>query len=409
MRRAAIVIGCSYGDEGKGLAASWKAGQWGTEKEPVLNVLINGGAQRGHTVDLPDGRRHVFHHFGSGVLRGAVSYADEDFFVNPLLWGQEKNELAKNFNIVPRLIISDRCRVSTPLDMITGQIIEESRGRKKHGSCGCGIFETHVRYQHTDSAPRWGEQRRLTREAFAAYWQRIAEEYLPARLAEMGAEPDEAWLTLIRDPKLREAAWLDLREMADGTEACQDWKTLAEGYSALVFEAGQGLALDAENKADFPYLTPSRTTSRISAQRIAALEGETETEILYVTRSYLTRHGAGPFPTECPRERIGSGLWDPTNVPNPHQDTLRYGWFDGPAILDRVRADLAETRGVLPAASAAVLVTHLNETGGALRGDMKLESFLSFFSGRFLSDAPSAVCEARADAPGITTGPGRTG
>ncbi len=390
MRRAAVVIGCSYGDEGKGLAASWMAGQWMAEKVPVLNVLINGGAQRGHTVDLPDGRRHVFHHFGSGTLQGAVSYADEDFLVNPLLFVQEKNELEREFGTALRLIVSDRCRVSTPLDMIAGQIIEESRGKKKHGSCGCGIFETQVRYSHAPWSLRWGELRRLAKEDFNRYWQRIMD-YLPSRLAEMRAEPDREWTALIRDPELREAAWLDLQEMAAGTEPCQDWKALGESFPALVFEAGQGLALDAENKEDFPYLTPSRTTSGASAERIAALSGETHTEIVYVTRSYLTRHGAGPFPTECGREQIAAGIWDRTNVPNPHQDTLRYGWFDGEAVLKRVRADLSASRRILPAASCAVLVTHLNETGGELRGGMELENFTSFFDRVLLSDSPCGV------------------
>ena len=89
MRRAVIVIGCSYGDEGKGLAAYRTAERMNGRR---LNILINGGAQRGHTVDLPDGRRHVFHHFGSGALSGADSYADEDFIVNPLLWAREAEE-----------------------------------------------------------------------------------------------------------------------------------------------------------------------------------------------------------------------------------------------------------------------------------------------------------------------------
>ena len=80
MRRAVIVIGCSYGDEGKGLASYWAASGMGA---PCLNVMINGGAQRGHTVDLKDGRRHVFHHFGSGSLSGADTCADTDYIVNP--------------------------------------------------------------------------------------------------------------------------------------------------------------------------------------------------------------------------------------------------------------------------------------------------------------------------------------
>ena len=390
MRRAVIVIGCSYGDEGKGLAASWAAGQM---EKPVLNVLINGGAQRGHTVDFPDGRRHVFHHFGSAALLGAVSYADEDFLVNPLIWAQEKKELAQDFGIHPALVISDRCRVSTPWDMMIGQIIEESRGKKRHGSCGCGIFETMVRYRSTDWALRWGDLRRMGKTAFLEYCHRIAEEYLPDRLEEMKTKPDAEWDKTIRNPEIAEAAWLDLREMAEETESCRDWETLAVSYTALVFEAGQGLALDACNAQDFPYLTPSRTTSRISAERIAALPGETETEILYVTRSYLTRHGAGPFPTECSREQIGTGIRDRTNRPNPHQQTLRYGMFDGPAVLKRVRNDLEKTRDILPQAKTALLMTHLNETGGETKGNMKLKEFVRSFERVLLSDSPWSVQE----------------
>ena len=390
MRRAVIVVGCSYGDEGKGLAASWTAGHM---TAPVLNVLINGGAQRGHTVDFPDGRRHVFHHFGSSALQGGVSYADEDFHVNPLLYVQERKELERLFGVRPKLIISDRCRVSTPWDMMAGQIIEENRGKRRHGSCGCGIFETQVRYERTDWALRWHDISRIRKDDFLAYCRRITEEYLPSRLEEMGAKADTEWNQVIRRPDTAEAAWLDLCEMAAGTECSRDWGTLAAGFPAMIFEAGQGLALDARNTADFPYLTPSRTTSRISAERIAGLPGKTETEILYVTRSYLTRHGAGPFPTECPRERIGKGIRDRTNVPNPHQQTLRYGLFDGQAVLKRVQADLDETRRILPDTMASVLVTHLNETNGEMKGKMKLKEFSAHFDRTWLSDSPWNVCE----------------
>ena len=131
MRKAIIVVGANYGDEGKGLAA-YAAAPAG---EKCLNVMINGGPQRGHTVDLPDGRRHVFHHFGSAALKGAVSCADEDYMVNPALLREEYVELRKDFALTPRLLVHEKCRVTTPWDMMTGQIIEESRGRKRHGSC----------------------------------------------------------------------------------------------------------------------------------------------------------------------------------------------------------------------------------------------------------------------------------
>ncbi|MBQ6174633.1 MAG: adenylosuccinate synthetase [Clostridia bacterium] len=393
MRRAVIVIGCSYGDEGKGLAASWSARRLGGK---CLNILINGGAQRGHTVDLPDGQRHVFHHFGSAALQGAVSCADEDFIVNPLLYAQERRELADGFGISPVLTVSDRCRVSLPWDMMLGQIIEENRGHARHGSCGCGIQETRLRFLHTDWALRFGQMAELGEDGFTAYCRRVIGEYLPERLRGLGMSAGKEWLPILRDRGIIRHAWQDWLTVRDTVSRYARWEEEAASFSTLIFEAGQGLALDAENTADFPYLTPSRTTSQVSARRIAVLPGRTETELLYVTRSYLTRHGAGPFPTECAMERINPAIVDRTNTPNPHQQSIRYGFFDGPAVLDRVNRDRGETMRILPDAKAAVMVTHLNETGGKLAGDTALEDFTTAFDRAYLSDCP---WDARPAAP----------
>ena len=385
MRRAVIVIGSSYGDEGKGLAAALAAKELGA---PCLNVLINGGAQRGHTVDFPDGRRHVFHHFGSGTFAGAASCADEDFILNPLLWADERAELERDFGVEPRLLASSRCRVTLPWDMMLGQIIEENRGAARHGSCGVGIFETIVRFRDTDWALNAGRLAALDGDGFLAYCRRVAGEYVPARLASMGMKAGDGWQDILSDERLILRTWQDLQELFARVELYDDWVDVAREWPSLVFEAGQGLALDAENRADFPHLTPSRTTSLISARRIAALPGETQTDIVYVTRAYLTRHGAGPLPTQCPMEEINPDIVDRTNVPNPHQQTLRYGRFDGPAVLARVGADLACTRKVLPGARSVALITHLNETGGILAGDMALEDFAARFDRAFISRTP---------------------
>jgi len=388
MRQARIIIGSSYGDEGKGLAAAHAVKALGGR---CLNVLINGGAQRGHTVDLPDGRRHVFHHFGSGAFDGAVSCADRDFILNPLLYADERRALADNFGVVPELTASARCRVTLPWDMMVGQIIEESRGAARHGSCGCGIYETILRFRDTDWAMDLGTLARAGWTDFRAACRRLVTEYLPARLGAMGAAPDAEWQAILNSEGLIERTWEDLRDMLREVRLYGDWADAARGFDHLVFEAGQGLALDAENRADFPHLTPSRTTSLISAQRVAALPGDTRTEVVYVTRSYLTRHGAGPFPTECPKTAINPDMADRTNVPNPHQQTLRYGHFDGAAVLGRVRADLAATRQVLPDIASAALVTHLNETGGALDGGMDLAAFAAAFDRVMVSDTPCDV------------------
>ena len=84
MTNVKIVIGGSFGDEGKGLMSAYFARQMMERSGKCLTVLSNGGAQRGHTV-LEGEVRHVFRHFGSGTFAGADTYFPEEFIVNPML------------------------------------------------------------------------------------------------------------------------------------------------------------------------------------------------------------------------------------------------------------------------------------------------------------------------------------
>lgn len=141
MKDVKIVIGANAGDEGKGLMTDYFS-----QKPNSIVVCSNGGSQRGHTVTTPDGIRHVFHHFGSGTLNGAASYLPKEFIVNPLIFNQEYEELM-NKGVVPIVYAHSDCMVSTPYDMMANHIVEENRGKQKHGSCGLGIFETIKRYE----------------------------------------------------------------------------------------------------------------------------------------------------------------------------------------------------------------------------------------------------------------------
>ncbi len=391
MKQAFIVIGANYGDEGKGLATSCLAQKTNGKK---LNILINGGAQRGHTVERPDGVRHVFHHFGSASFDGAESYADEDFIVNPLLFMDEYIVLRDHFALTPRLTLHGDCRVSTVYDMMLGQIIEENRGSARHGSCGLGIFETVLRYKSTSWAKKWRELKDMDWETFRAYCRRIRDEYIPKRLSSLGMSMRSEWQSIVMNEELIGNSFSDLKEMASRTQTASDWKSAAQDYDVLLFEAGQGLMLDEENKADFPHLTPSRTTSLVSAGRISALGEETRAQVVYVTRAYFTRHGAGPFPNQCPKEQINSDMVDKTNVPNPHQQTLRYGFFDETALLNRTKADFVQSRKILPSLKSSLMITHLNETDGALAGEGDLNHLLSSYDKAYTSCTPYDMKEA---------------
>ena len=72
MKDIKIVIGANFGDEGKGLMVDYFS-----QKPNSIVVCSNGGAQRGHTVTTPNGIRHIFHHFGSGVLNLSLIHISE--------------------------------------------------------------------------------------------------------------------------------------------------------------------------------------------------------------------------------------------------------------------------------------------------------------------------------------------
>jgi hypothetical protein len=82
-------------------------------------------------------------------------------------------------------------------------------------------------------------------------------------------------------------------------------------------------------------------------------------EICYVTRSYMTRHGAGPLTDECPRELLNKEMHDVTNEPNQWQGALRYGLLDIGKLNERVGADFLKNK--FKGARKSVMLTHANE------------------------------------------------
>ena len=120
--------------------------------------------------------------------------------------------------------------------------------------------------------------------------------------------------------------------------------------------------MDQNNIEYYPHLTPSNTGIKNPARIIKSVNwtDEINIEACYVTRTYMTRHGAGEFPTECNKEEINPDVKDLTNVPNPHQDTLRYGKLNVEELHERCQADI-KTAG-LPC-QKTLAITHMNECG----------------------------------------------
>src|SRR5258706_15093825 len=127
--RAIAVIGSCSGECRKGSAVDKLA----STNPNSLVVRHSGGSQAGHTVTLPDGRRHVFSHFGSGALAGAPSHLSEYFVINPRIFVAEHAELvALKGNV--NLTVDPKALVTTPLDVAINRALEIKRGVGRNGS-----------------------------------------------------------------------------------------------------------------------------------------------------------------------------------------------------------------------------------------------------------------------------------
>jgi len=90
----------------------------------------------------------------------------------------------------------------------------------------------------------------------------------------------------------------------------------------VIFEGAQGLLLDKQH-GFHPYTTWSDTTPRGA---FALLSDASDTEVIGISRTYATRHGVGPLPTEghLSREMVR----DDDNPTGKFEGTMRVGCLD---------------------------------------------------------------------------------
>ena len=321
MRKARIIIGANYGDEGKGTVVAHYTKH--TEGE-VLNVLTNGGAQRGHSILTEDGSM-TFHHFGSGTYHGADNYYSRYFILNPMQFVKEYNELL----IKPKRIYRDRnCWWSTPYDSMANMISEQLQGR--HASCGMGIWNTIKRW---NVLPGYIFDEFLKLDKPEVYLNSVKEYY------EKELTIPENFIDIWNSPILQQHFINDCKFMADHTIPV--WNLAETPHENLIFENGQGLLLcdTGEDRYD---TTPSNTGILYALNMVNVdLYGEdVDITAHYVTRPYLTRHGDGIITNAEDRKIISNGVQeDRTNKWNDFQGEFRYGLLDIDDLKKRVYKD----------------------------------------------------------------------
>ncbi len=330
MKQAKVVIGANLGDEGKGLITDFLAR---TSSDNSVIIRFNGGAQAAHTVELPTGERHVFHHFGSGSFSGAKTFLSRFFVNNPILFYKESLEL-KKYNLHPKVFVDPESCVTTPYDMMINQIIESIRGGGRHGSCGVGFGETVERSSHSEFILKAQDMK--CKKTLIKTLRLIQLKWLPNRLSQLGIQTiTEEWKERIASEEILKRYCEDVGFFMDHVE----FKTLSDFTSreSFIFEGAQGLLLDQDYNW-FPHVTRSST----GLKNVVTMADELDLErldVTYITRCYLTRHGAGPLPHEV-KGLPYSKISDPTNIPNQYQGALRFSWLNVDLLKSSIQNDL---------------------------------------------------------------------
>jgi adenylosuccinate synthase len=357
---ATVVIGANFGDEGKGLAVDALAARAGPSRHAGLSrhsdaavIRFNGGAQAGHSVVTEDGRRHVFSHVGAGAFAGAVTFLSRFFVVQPAIFAREAAELAET-GLTPRVYIDPDAQVTTPFDVLINQWVEDTRGGARHGSVGVGFGETIERVErgHPLAMRDLGDDRTIIE-----ILTRIRDAWLPVRLARLGVPLTAGRRDAAADPAVMRRYLRQIEILRHGATPAPIDAVLSRRN--IIFEGAQGLLLDMDRGHKFPYVTRSNTGLK-NVLALAADAGIGHLDVVYMTRAYLTRHGAGPLPNEAPGLAFADVV-DRTNQPNPWQGALRFAPLDLDFLRTVIADDLSDAAATGIEVDAGLGVTCLDQ------------------------------------------------
>ena len=134
MSKVDVVIGCFYGDEGKGKVIDYLAA------DADVAVRCTGGDNAGHTIKA-NGVKYAMHLIPSGLLSGhTIGVIGNGVVLNPQVLLEEINNLKEHgYDVDKYLKISDKTHVIFPYHSKLDVALEKVRQAKKIGTTGKGI------------------------------------------------------------------------------------------------------------------------------------------------------------------------------------------------------------------------------------------------------------------------------
>jgi adenylosuccinate synthase len=309
-----IVLGAQWGDEGKGKIVDLFSERFD------LVVRYQGGHNAGHTVYIGE-KKFVLKLIPSGILRPRVkAVIGNGVVIDPAALMQEIDALESvGIDVRSQLLISSRAHIIFPFHRMVEKLSEARKDRIAIGTTARGIGPC-----YEDKVGRRGIRVADLLSDFSAAYHILCEDKHTLASAFGVAEELKAEEILAQYKQYAEK----LRPLVTDTATFINQAIIAG--KKVLFEGAQGTMLDIDH-GTYPFVT----SSNASAGGACSGSGVPPTRIngiIGVSKAYITRVGAGPFPSEIDGavgdqiRKAGNEFGSVTGRPR------RCGWFDVPLL-----------------------------------------------------------------------------
>jgi adenylosuccinate synthase len=320
-----VIIGAQWGDEGKGKVVDLLADRFD------IVARYQGGHNAGHSVYVGE-KAFVLRLLPSGIIHeDKTCVLGNGMVIDPKAFFEEVDQMKEQgISVSPeRLKVSSRAHLIMPYHRALDHTSEERLGNEKIGTTLRGIGPA-----YEDKAGRRGIRvsDALSPEVLRMRIERNLEE--ANRIIVLYGQPP-----LYADQIYNEIAPLIERLRPYVAETSHFLAEAKKENKKILLEGAQATLLDVDH-GTYPYVTSSNPTAG-GASVGAGIPPHHITGVLGIVRTYATRVGEGPFPTEMLDDeedmanlirRRGNEYGSVTKRPR------RCGWFD--AVATRYAAEL---------------------------------------------------------------------
>ena len=318
---ATVVVGTQWGDEGKGKLTDLLAG------EMDLVVRYQGGHNAGHRI-VVDGEAFALQLVPSGILYPHITpVIGNGVVVDPAVLLAEVDALGERGVDTSRLVVSGNAHLIMPYHQELDRVTERYLGKNSLGTTRRGIGPAYA-----DKAARVGLRVQDLLDP------KIFRQKLDVALKEKNAVLAKVYNRLplsaedIAGRYLDECAPRIAPLVADTVGIVHE--SLAAGRNILM-EGAQATFLDLDH-GTYPFVTSSNPVAG-GACTGSGLGPRDIDRVIGIAKAYVTRVGAGPFPTEQDND-VGDLLIERGHEFGTNTGRRRRcGWFDAVMARQAVR------------------------------------------------------------------------